>query len=95
MMPLDHTKSLAHWRHQAACSNNRGKWNFYNIWRAECTCHDTLQSFAWKLSRRHQQLIWLQQQPAFSRAFVSLVKSTHNKLRQNRSLLPSIIALLR
>jgi hypothetical protein len=67
--------------HQAACSNDRGKWSFYNVWRVTCRRHDTLWAFAWKVSNWHQRLIWLRQQPAFSRAFVSLMKAMYNKRR--------------
>jgi peptidoglycan/xylan/chitin deacetylase (PgdA/CDA1 family) len=80
--------------YQAACSHDRGKWSLYNIWRVTCRRDDTLWSFAWKVSNWQQRLIWLRQQPAFSRAFASLVKAMYNKLRPEPIITAAITALL-
>jgi peptidoglycan/xylan/chitin deacetylase (PgdA/CDA1 family) len=80
--------------HHAACSNDRGRWSFYNVWRVECTRHDTLQFFTWKVSRWHQRFIWLRQQPAVGRAAVRLVKTMYNKLRPASIITAAITTML-
>jgi peptidoglycan/xylan/chitin deacetylase (PgdA/CDA1 family) len=80
--------------HQAACRNDCGKWSFYNVWRVECRRHDTLQCFAWKVSRWHQRCIWFRQQPAFGRASVRLAKAVYNKLRPVPIVTAAFTALL-
>jgi len=48
----------------AACGVDRGRWGFYNLWRAQCKRSDNSLSFGWKAYNGHSWVYWLREQTA-------------------------------
>lgn len=45
----------------AACGGDRGRWNHFNLWRAQCTGRESWLSFAFKASGQYYRLLELKQ----------------------------------
>ncbi|NJO08027.1 MAG: polysaccharide deacetylase family protein [Chloroflexaceae bacterium] len=46
----------------AACGGDRQKWHMFNLWRAQCTRHDTVFSVALKAHGLYHRIAWMREE---------------------------------
>jgi hypothetical protein len=75
-------KVVAECGYRSASSGDRGKWDIYNMWRAQCWRTETLASFEMKVRGLYYRKVWLREESAFGPPLRKAVRSIKSGLRR-------------